>query len=84
MIVAVALFFLAAQTPTFDVDRAMHGVVLLVTDLGGGNAGYGAGVVINADGDIVTNLHVLDGAKRVQALPYDPQRPSLEMAVGGK
>lgn len=69
--------------PSFDVERSMRGVVLLVTTLGEGAAGYGAGVVVDDTGNIVTNLHVLDGAKAIHALVYDPSRPSYAAVDGG-
>lgn len=34
-------------------------------------AGYGSGVIINSDGYIVTNHHVIDGADRVKIVLYD-------------
>lgn len=34
-------------------------------------AGYGSGVIINADGYIVTNQHVIDGADRVKVVLHD-------------
>src|SRR5262245_54307195 len=68
---------------TPDIGQSLFGVVLLVTDLGDGTASYGAGAVIDDRGNILTNLHVLDGARRVHALAYDPDKPSYAAIDGG-
>jgi S1-C subfamily serine protease len=77
----------SAQAPTTNVspeiDRALAGVVLLVTSLDGGLSSYGSGIVLDKKGFVLTNLHVLDGAKAIHALVYDPSRPSYAAIDGG-
>ncbi len=83
MLLPAALLCLTPSAQALDVGQSLHGVVLLVTDLGGGLASYGSGVVVDEQGDVVTNLHVLEGAKAVRALVYDPDRPSYAAIDGG-
>jgi S1-C subfamily serine protease len=66
-----------------EIDRALAGVVLLVTSLEGGLSSYGSGIVLDKKGFVLTNLHVLDGAKAVYALPWDPSKPSYAAVDGG-
>lgn len=77
----------SAQAPTTnlspEIDRALSGVVLLVTSLDGGLSGYGSGIVLDKKGFVLTNLHVLDGAKAVYAVPWDPAKPSYAAIDGG-
>ena len=44
-------------------------------------SGYGSGVIINAEGYVVTNYHVIDGADRVK-LVLDDKREVLATIVG--
>lgn len=55
--------------------RAAPSVVLIVTD-----QGVGSGSLITADGQILTNHHVIDGAKRIGVI----FKPALEGAAIGK
>jgi S1-C subfamily serine protease len=55
--------------------RAARSVVLVVTD-----KGLGSGALISADGQILTNLHVIDGAKQIGVA----FKPALEGAALGK
>jgi S1-C subfamily serine protease len=55
--------------------RAARSVVLVVTD-----QGLGSGALISADGQILTNLHVIDGAKQI-AVAF---KPALDGAALGK
>jgi putative serine protease PepD len=48
------------------VTQVEPGVVSIVVDLGAGQNAEGTGFVISADGDIVTNAHVVDGERGVR------------------
>lgn len=76
---------LVAQAPASSspITDALYGVVLLVTDQGNGAASFGSGLVIDQQGNVLTNLHVLNGAKSVRALTYDPSKPSYAAVDGG-
>ena len=63
----------AAQSQVYA--RAARAVVLVVTD-----EGLGSGALIAADGQIITNLHVVQGAKRI-AVAF---KPAVEGAALGK
>lgn len=55
--------------------RAAPSVVLIVTD-----QGLGSGALISADGQIITNHHVIEGAKQIGVI----FKPALEGAAPGK
>lgn len=82
MLLLTALL-VAAAAPDPAPAQSLHGVVLLVTTLKDGFASYGSGIVVDDQGDILTNLHVLDGATAVHALVYDPDKPSYAAVDGG-
>ena len=46
----------------------------------GHESGFGAGLIINKDGTILTNWHVIDGAKEIKVwlLPKDPAKKEAE------
>ena len=44
-------------------------------------SGYGSGVIINAEGYVVTNYHVIEGADRVKIVLYD-KKEALASIVG--
>ena len=44
-------------------------------------SGYGSGVIINSDGYVVTNYHVIDGADRIKIVLFD-KREVLASIVG--
>ena len=58
------------------VARAQPSVVAILTD-----GGQGSGVVWNADGVVVTNHHVVAGARRVDVGFADGQRASAEIVA---
>ena len=47
------------------VERVGPSVVLVLVDLGGGDFASGSGVIFDAQGHILTNNHVIQGAQRV-------------------
>lgn len=65
------------------LETSLAGVVLLVTALDGGLSSYGSGIVLDTKGFVLTNLHVLEGAKAVYALPWNPDQPSYAAVDGG-
>ena len=73
----------ASPRSTEDVLAAtLPGVVLLVSRHADGAIGFGAGIVIDDEGGVLTNLHVVaDGT--LGALLYDPKRVSYIPQDGG-
>lgn len=61
----------------------MPGVVLLVRQLPNGKTGYGAGLLVDDSGTVLTNLHVVSGATALGALMYDEARTSYTSLDGG-
>jgi len=74
----------------FDVARVEQSVVRIVADLGE-EYGTGTGFVLNANGDVATNFHVIDGARHISVLRSNStdllqstvvwQSPELDLAV---
>jgi serine protease Do len=70
------------------VDRVLPAVVNVTTDVfrpgGGEGQGVGTGFVVDADGVIVTNCHVVQGASRITVFTSaeDPDRYSARV-IGG-
>ena len=64
-------------------DAALPGVVLLVRQLPDNKTGYGAGLLLNEQGTVLTNLHVAANATALGALLYDPERTSYTRLDGG-
>lgn len=56
------------------IENAIKGVVTIRTD-----AGQGTGFIIDDEGYVVTNAHVLSGATRVQAITYEQETLSAEL-----
>lgn len=61
----------STSSTTIDSDRATTaestGVVLVDTELGyEGSSGAGTGIVLTADGEVLTNYHVVEGATAIQ------------------
>lgn len=65
------------------LEQAQRSVVLLVADEGEGKRAYGAGVVIDPQGLVLTSLHVVAGDGRLRAMLYDPARISYAPTDGG-
>jgi len=57
--------------------------VLLVRQLPDNKTGYGAGLLLNEQGTVLTNLHVAANATALGALLYDPERTSYTRLDGG-
>lgn len=65
------------------IDRALPSVVLLVNHRKGEPDGFGAGVLVDPDGLVLTSLHVVDRAEYVGAFLYDPTLPTWSPLDGG-
>jgi S1-C subfamily serine protease len=66
-----------------DLRRAMDSVVLLLVDRPDGKTGYGAGVVLDDHGLVLTSRHVVAGGRGCHALLHDPARPTYTPLDGG-
>ena len=64
------------------VESSLPAVVLLVVDRPEGR-GYGSGSLLDTDGRVLTNLHVVQGATSLRALLWEPDRPSWSAMDGG-
>ncbi len=64
------------------IREAMPSVVLLVNFREDGSQRFGAGVLLES-GLVLTNLHVVEDAKSVGAMLYDPSRTSYSPLDGG-
>lgn len=68
---------IAAQRPisaSAIYQQALPGVVTITTQSGGlrgGGQGTGSGIVVNRNGDILTNAHVVSGASQLQVTFHD-------------
>jgi len=65
------------------VERALPAVVLLLNYRPDGTTTYGAGVIVGKDGRVLTNHHVIAGAKSLGAMLYKPGRISYMPMDGG-
>lgn len=65
------------------LDDAVQGVVLLVNYRRDGKVGFGAGILIDERGRVLTNQHVVADAERLGALLYDARRVSYIPEDGG-
>ena len=78
------------ENPAMNVPKVVGiiepSVVTVVSEIDGGGQGTGTGVVITADGEILTNAHVVDSASKVSVLFGDSIDPIpatvLAMDVG--
>lgn len=82
--VAVAIVAPAAEPGTVEVvERALPAVVLLLNTRADGTTSYGAGLILGKDGRVLTNHHVIEGAKTLGAMLYKPGRISYTPMDGG-
>ena len=58
---------------TMAIEELNKCTVFIVTDLGNDTVGLGSGVIYDRSGYIVTNAHVIEGAKRILVFLYDGQ-----------
>ncbi len=65
------------------VDSALPAVVLLLNTRPDGTTTYGAGLILGKDGRVLTNYHVIEGAKSLGAMLYKPGRVSYTPMDGG-
>jgi serine protease Do len=76
---SVVQIVVTAYAPLQDADRGNAGVVL------GKQRASGSGFVIDSDGYIITNAHVVSGAQRVQVvLPPTQSGGSLDTALSSR
>jgi S1-C subfamily serine protease len=81
---AAALVTPAAEPATVEVaTRALPAVVLLLNTRADGTTTYGAGLILGKDGRVLTNHHVIEGAKSLGAMLYKPGRVSYTPMDGG-
>jgi S1-C subfamily serine protease len=79
----------AAATPLSEpamaemAMRALPAVVLLLNYKPDGTTTYGAGLIVSKDGRVLTNHHVIAGAKSIGAMLYKPGRVSYTPMDGG-
>ncbi len=65
------------------VESALPAVVLLLNTRPDGTTTYGAGLILGKDGRVLTNYHVIEGAKSLGAMLYKPGRISYTPMDGG-
>ncbi len=65
------------------VRRALPSVALVLADKENGKIGYGAGLIVGKDGRILTNHHVIEGAKKLGVMLYSTKRLSYTPMDGG-
>ena len=65
------------------VERALPAVVLLLNTRADGTTTYGAGLILGKDGRVLTNHHVIEGARSLGAMIYKPGRISYTPMDGG-
>lgn len=84
----LAVEALASATPapaysTRVYQQILPSLVAIETHRGGPNgsegSGLGTGVVVNADGDVLTALHVVEGASEIRVLFADGSRAGAEV-----
>lgn len=75
----------SSATPAQDrlLDDAAQGVVLLINYRKDGKVGFGAGILIDERGAVLTNHHVVADAERLGALLHDARRTSYVPEDGG-
>jgi S1-C subfamily serine protease len=65
------------------IEKSLPGVVLLINYRPDGKVGYGAGIIVDDGGRVLTNLHVVANAQNLAALLFDPERVSYTPEDGG-
>ena len=73
----------AARSTEQVLASVLPGVVLIVNRTADGTIGFGSGIVVDDDGLVLTNLHVVAGGDSLGALLYDPKRVSYIPQDGG-
>lgn len=73
----------AGRTHEVDPEEVLPGVVLVVATRADGSLGYGAGLLVQDDDLVLTNLHIVLGAKTLQAMLYRQGRTSYTPMDGG-
>jgi len=71
------------DAPPLVADWVLDGVVLVTTELENGKRGYGAGILRDDSGTVVTNFHVVSGAASIAVMFRDPRRPTYSPLDGG-
>ena len=72
-----------APTEADVLAATLPGVVLLVNHLPDGSIGYGAGILLDGEGRVLTNMHVVANAVSLGGLLHDPSRTSYIPQDGG-
>lgn len=90
LLVVAALVLAGCATPSPPapdlpavVHQALPSVVLLVREDPDGTQGWGAGFAVTPDHRVLTNLHVVDGARTLRAMVYREDRPTWTPLDGG-
>lgn len=65
------------------VERALPAVVVLVADRSGGGSTYGSGVVVDAEGHVLTSYHVVGDDPAPRVLLHSPERVAWSPLDGG-
>lgn len=73
----------ASRSTVELLKRALPGVVLLLNQRSDGKLGFGAGVLIDDHGLVLTNLHVVANATTLGAMFHDASRTSYTPMDGG-
>ncbi len=65
------------------VQQAMPSVVLLLAEVDGEPRRFGAGIVVDGEGRVLTNHHIVAGARSISVLAHEPGRTSYSPLEGG-
>lgn len=85
MLALLALLGCGPHLPSEEelVAEALPAVVLLVNDRLDGTTTWGSGLAVQADGLVLTNLHVVDEAESLRLLRYQEGRATYTPMDGG-